>query len=248
MWPAGYTQVKAGNCLGDLQFAMHFSKVSETEGGGEKNAELICSSTGSCFAPGETSSFQLSSLQHRQQKLLERHFFRTAQWVLIAQRRNILLMFLGFSATKSPKLSVRFSAGETQYSRQDCSTTFHSLYQLKSAHPWMLKKSNFESEICIYMCIYIIHSLQFVPMEVCSKATGFVGSLTVWTCYLCFSVIPRNSQFCIFHRWTSARSPLVSWCSIERCCCNSETTLCNRKLCENLALQKKPSLTSSCKI
>lgn len=147
--------------------------MSETEGG-EKNAEPICSSTGSALLQEKHPHFS-SALYNTDYKSYQKEvFYRSAQWVLIAQRRNILLMVLRFSATKSAKLLVRFLVGETQYSPQDCSTTFHSLHQLKNAHPWMLKKSNFEPEI--HICVHIykiqkINSLQSIPMEVNSKVS-----------------------------------------------------------------------------
>lgn len=63
----------------------------------------------------------------------------------------------------------------------------------------------------------------------------------MWTCYLCFSAIPRK-LFCIFHRWTSARSSLGSWCSIEQWHCNSVTSLCYRKFAKTWPYKKSQPL------
>lgn len=97
--------------------------------------------------------------------------FRTAQWVLIALRCNILLVVWGFSATESPELLDRFSIGETQSSPKDCSTS--GLHQLKNAHSWMLKKTSSESEIYICVCIYVYAYVYMCKLTLCNLFPWF---------------------------------------------------------------------------
>lgn len=155
-------------------------------------------------------------------------FFRTALWVLIALRCNILLVVWGFSATKSPMLLVMFSFGETQSSPKDYSTS--SLHQLKNAHSWMPKKSSSESEIYISMCIYAYAYVYVYKLTLCNLFPQFQwqsGSVNLFPSALllflqsCFMLsLGEPLLLRVFYRWISTRSSLVSQCCTGQWHCN----------------------------
>lgn len=156
MWPAGYTQVKVGKVWVIYNLQCILVKCLKQKGKKKKTVwtDVFFAWVKLCLGRNILIAAQLFTRQ-TMRAVGKSWFFRTAQWVLIALRGNILLMVWGFSAAQSPKLLVRFSVGETQSSPQDYSTSFHSLHQLKNTHPECLKKSSFEPEIYMHTHICI---------------------------------------------------------------------------------------------
>lgn len=151
-------------------------------------------------------------------------------------------MILGFLATKSAQLSVRFLAVETQESSQDYSTNFAPAEKLLT--PGCLKRAILNH---IYLCIYIISSLQSRPTAVNSKTTDSMGNPAVWTCCPCFNSVPRKCFFIVF--FISKSLSGLSW--VPSNASNSSTAIqwpvcATKNLVKTLSYKKCPKQPSSC--